>query len=268
MTSTSARSTQSIGFAKVVGGVEGTKLAVTARSTVIETVQVTAVPLHAPPQPPNDEPLAAVAVSVTLVPDANEPLQVDPHSTPDPATAPLPAPTLVTVSAWLPPPLLLDAPPLVPLLLLLALPLLLLPPVELPLLLEAPLELLDGPLELLEPPLLDLPPVLLPPLLELWPVPPASPSAPAWRHPASDRPTAAIIPARRSFMFPSMWIPGPRPPPERSSARESPGCGQGHDPFATCLTRQRIAGYVNSDAAPLREHLRSSGSAPGARRSS
>jgi hypothetical protein len=43
------------------------KVAVTARAAVIETVQVD-VPVHAPLQPANVEPLAAAAVSVTDVP--------------------------------------------------------------------------------------------------------------------------------------------------------------------------------------------------------
>jgi len=42
--------------------------AVTARAAVIDTVHDVAVPLHAPLQPPNVDPLAAVAVSVTEVP--------------------------------------------------------------------------------------------------------------------------------------------------------------------------------------------------------
>ena len=42
--------------------------AVTDRAAVIDTVQEVAVPLHAPLQPPNVDPLAAAAVSVTEVP--------------------------------------------------------------------------------------------------------------------------------------------------------------------------------------------------------
>lgn len=48
--------------------VELLNAAVTERAADIETTQVVAVPLHAPLQPPNVEPLAAVAVSVTEVP--------------------------------------------------------------------------------------------------------------------------------------------------------------------------------------------------------
>jgi hypothetical protein len=40
-------------------------VAVTLRAAVIDTVHAVAVPLHAPPQPPNVDPLAAAAVSVT-----------------------------------------------------------------------------------------------------------------------------------------------------------------------------------------------------------
>ena len=43
-------------------------VAVTLRAAVIETVHAVAVPLHAPLQPPNVDPLAAAAVSVTEVP--------------------------------------------------------------------------------------------------------------------------------------------------------------------------------------------------------
>ena len=42
-------------------------VAVTARAAVIDTVQAP-VPEHAPPQPPNVEPLAAAGVSVTDAP--------------------------------------------------------------------------------------------------------------------------------------------------------------------------------------------------------
>ena len=42
--------------------------AVTLRAAVIDTVHEVAVPLHAPAQLPNVDPLAAAAVSVTEVP--------------------------------------------------------------------------------------------------------------------------------------------------------------------------------------------------------
>ena len=50
----------------VVGG--ATKLAVTFCAEFIVTVQVTLVPEHAPPQPPNVEPPVGVSVNVTSVP--------------------------------------------------------------------------------------------------------------------------------------------------------------------------------------------------------
>ena len=43
-------------------------VAVTLRAADIDTVHAVAVPLHAPPQLPNVDPLAAAAVSVTDVP--------------------------------------------------------------------------------------------------------------------------------------------------------------------------------------------------------
>jgi len=46
----------------------GTNVAVTAVAAVIDTVQVVLVPEQAPDQPANTDPLAAAAVSVTLVP--------------------------------------------------------------------------------------------------------------------------------------------------------------------------------------------------------
>ena len=48
--------------------VELLNAAVTLRAAVIDTVHEVAVPLHAPLQPPNVDPLAAVAVRVTEVP--------------------------------------------------------------------------------------------------------------------------------------------------------------------------------------------------------
>ena len=43
----------------------------TTRVDGIVNVQVIAVPVHAPPQPANDVPLAGTAVSVTLAPATN-----------------------------------------------------------------------------------------------------------------------------------------------------------------------------------------------------
>src|SRR5215467_9934703 len=81
--------------------VEGTalKVAVTDLFALITTTHV-AVPLHPLPlQPPKVDPVAAVAVKVTVVPDAKAKLQVAPH--PIPAgllvTVPIPAPAGVTV---------------------------------------------------------------------------------------------------------------------------------------------------------------------------
>jgi hypothetical protein len=76
--------------------------AVTLRAAVMETVQLVAVPLHAPPQLANVEPLAAVAVSVTDVPLLKLALQVEPQLMPDgeEAIVPLPLPLLVTASAY------------------------------------------------------------------------------------------------------------------------------------------------------------------------
>ena len=76
------------------------KVAVTARAAVIDTVQAP-VPVHAPLQPANVEPLAAAAVSVTEVPLAKFALQVAPQLMPagDEVTVPVPVPAFVTLSA-------------------------------------------------------------------------------------------------------------------------------------------------------------------------
>ena len=58
------------------------KLAVTLRAAVMLTEQVLAVPVQDPDHPPKVEPDAAVAVKVTLVPDAKEALQVAPQAMP------------------------------------------------------------------------------------------------------------------------------------------------------------------------------------------
>ena len=81
------------------------KVAVTERAAVIDTVQLP-VPVHAPLQPANVEPLAAAAVSDTDVPLLKFALQVLPQLTPvgDEVTVPLPAPALVTDNANVPPP--------------------------------------------------------------------------------------------------------------------------------------------------------------------
>src|SRR5205809_863058 len=77
------------------------KVAVTLRAWIMLTVQVP-VPLHPSPlQPAKLEPLAALAVSVTLVPTSKAALQVLPQSIPTGllVTVPLPVPASVTVSA-------------------------------------------------------------------------------------------------------------------------------------------------------------------------
>jgi hypothetical protein len=74
--------------------------ALTVRAWLIVTVQVRALPEHAPVHPANVEPGDADAVSVTTVPDANVARQVVPQAIPDglDATVPAPGPRLVTVS--------------------------------------------------------------------------------------------------------------------------------------------------------------------------
>ena len=76
------------------------KVAVTARAAVSDTAQVP-VPVHAPLQPANVEPLAAAAVSVTDVPLAKFAVHVLPQLMPDgdDVTVPVPVPAFVTLSA-------------------------------------------------------------------------------------------------------------------------------------------------------------------------
>ena len=78
------------------------KLAVTLRDWLIETVHDSDVPVHAPLQPANLEPVAGTALSVTEVPAFRTLLQVLPQSMPAaPAlTTPLPTPVLVTDSVY------------------------------------------------------------------------------------------------------------------------------------------------------------------------
>ena len=76
----------------------GLKVAVTFLAAVILTVQGPLRLEHAPLQPPKVEPLAGVAVRVTL--PVKLALQADPHSIPSGAlvTTPLPLPAGVMVS--------------------------------------------------------------------------------------------------------------------------------------------------------------------------
>jgi hypothetical protein len=78
------------------------KVAVTCLAASTLTTQVDAVPVHAPDQPANAEPLFGVAVKVTLVPDAKLALQAEPQEMPAGllVTGPLPAPALETVKAY------------------------------------------------------------------------------------------------------------------------------------------------------------------------
>jgi hypothetical protein len=73
------------------------------------TMQVP-VPTHAPLQPPNVAPVAAVAVSVTAVPLATFAEHVDPQLIPPvlEVTVPLPVPDFVTVSGKVVPPVVLN----------------------------------------------------------------------------------------------------------------------------------------------------------------
>jgi len=75
-------------------------VAVTVRPAVIVTVQVTAVPVHAPLQPAKALPVAGVARRVTTVPLGNGALHVVPQLTPAgvEATVPVPVPLRVTLS--------------------------------------------------------------------------------------------------------------------------------------------------------------------------
>jgi hypothetical protein len=65
------------------------------------TVQVAAVPVQAPLQPVNADPVAAVALRVTAVPTGKAAKQVSPQRMPAGllVTVPVPAPVRVTVRA-------------------------------------------------------------------------------------------------------------------------------------------------------------------------
>ena len=90
------------GLAQVVPVPEVLNVAVTARAAVIASTQLP-VPVQAPLQPANFEPVAAAAVSVTDAPLAKLALQVVPQLMPPvfDVTVPAPVPFLATVSAKL-----------------------------------------------------------------------------------------------------------------------------------------------------------------------
>ena len=92
-----------IGLAQVPPPPLPLKVAVTDRDAVMDTVQFP-VPVHAPLHPANVDPLAATAVSVTDVPLVKLAAQALPQLMPagDDVTVPLPVPTLLTVSAFVP----------------------------------------------------------------------------------------------------------------------------------------------------------------------
>jgi len=73
------RAGAALGSASVYGVV---KLAVTAVASFMLTVQVLAVPVHAPLQPTNAEPATALAVNFTELPLLNTALQLVPHEMP------------------------------------------------------------------------------------------------------------------------------------------------------------------------------------------
>ena len=75
-------------------------VAVTFCAAPMVTVQLP-VPVHAPLQPVNVEPVAGAAVRVTLVPELKLALHVAPQLMPagDEVTVPLPVPALPTVRA-------------------------------------------------------------------------------------------------------------------------------------------------------------------------
>jgi hypothetical protein len=76
-------------------------VAITLRALVIDTLQAP-LPVHAPLQPTNVEPLEAAAISVTEVPLAKLALQIGPQFMPagDDVAVPSPVPTFVTVTLF------------------------------------------------------------------------------------------------------------------------------------------------------------------------
>lgn len=77
------------------------KFAFTAFIAVIETLHVP-VPVHAPPQPVNVEPVVAAGVNVTIAPESKLNVHVAPHEIPvgDDVTVPAPLDPFVIVSAY------------------------------------------------------------------------------------------------------------------------------------------------------------------------
>ena len=81
--------------------VTAVNVAVTDCAAVIETEQMLEVPLHAPPHPVKVEPLAAMARTLTVVPEVKLAVQVAPQLMPvgELVTVPLPVPDFVTLKA-------------------------------------------------------------------------------------------------------------------------------------------------------------------------
>src|SRR5690606_23755992 len=80
------------------GGGRGAKCAITERAAVIDRVHCGALPRHEPSQPANFEPESGNASSVTLVPDAYQPVQSGSQSIPADGAATRPPPSTATSS--------------------------------------------------------------------------------------------------------------------------------------------------------------------------
>src|SRR5262245_27855896 len=85
-----------------MSGPSSLKVAAAVLAALIPTTQVGADPVHAPPQPLKREPAAGVAVRVTWVPAANEPVHVPGHAMVPGLleTAPEPAPFFWTANEY------------------------------------------------------------------------------------------------------------------------------------------------------------------------
>jgi hypothetical protein len=85
----------------------GTNVALTTWLELNVTLHVFAMPLHAPDHPANADPLAGIAVNITVVPVANEPAHVggQAKAPTSEVTVPDPKPcvTIVSVGFWAPP---------------------------------------------------------------------------------------------------------------------------------------------------------------------